>query len=313
MSVIFLISLPRSGSTLAQRAICTSLGIRSAPEPWLLLPLVSSLTNDLEVASSYSYANSREALEDFLKGEKREQYYEALREFVERMYGSNEEPFLDKTPRNSLIISELIKVFPDANIIVLTRNPISIINSIIGTWGENGKRWRLRPYFIDLFQGLPNIIKLLKSEARHLHIRYEDLVTDPETTLIEVSRFLNLPIIGDINLNESNLINGKFGDKQGIKKYNNLSINSLSNSEYICNFYRQWWVKKYLNYLGSDSVETLGYEYKLLVHSVSKKLGLNYIARDILEELFQFLKILFPLRRLRRLGIKKFIISSEMR
>ncbi|MBT8101022.1 MAG: sulfotransferase, partial [Gammaproteobacteria bacterium] len=36
---VFLLSLPRSGSTLLQRMLMTHPAISSVPEPWLLLPI----------------------------------------------------------------------------------------------------------------------------------------------------------------------------------------------------------------------------------------------------------------------------------
>ena len=39
---VFLLSLPRSGSTLLQRLLAVSPEVATAPEPWFLLPLVQS-------------------------------------------------------------------------------------------------------------------------------------------------------------------------------------------------------------------------------------------------------------------------------
>jgi len=45
--------------------------------------------------------------------------------------------FLDKTPRYYFIIPELKNVFPEAKFIILLRNPLAVLSSILNTWFQN--------------------------------------------------------------------------------------------------------------------------------------------------------------------------------
>ena len=64
MQPIFLFSLPRSGSTLAQRIIASHAEIATTAEPWLLLPCLYALRHG-GVYAEYSQATAVKAIRDF--------------------------------------------------------------------------------------------------------------------------------------------------------------------------------------------------------------------------------------------------------
>ena len=158
MKLIFLFSLPRSGSTLLQRLIASHPQISTTSEPWLILPYLYTI-REKGICAEFDYNTSSVAIQDFCRalpnGE--EDYLLEVRALVERLYAkvSRKEQttyFLDKTPRYHLVINEIYKLFPESKKIFLWRNPLSVMTSIMSTWGQG--KWNLHRYKIDLFQGL---------------------------------------------------------------------------------------------------------------------------------------------------------------
>jgi len=84
---IFLLSLPRSGSTLVQRVLAAHEEVATAPEPWLLLPQVYA-TRERGILAEYVQVSAARAIGEFadrLPGG-RATYDEALRGFVLDLY-----------------------------------------------------------------------------------------------------------------------------------------------------------------------------------------------------------------------------------
>ena len=92
--------------------------------------------------------------------------------------------FLDKTPRYGLIVSEIIDIFPDGKFIMLWRNPLAIIASIIETWGDG--KWDLSMCKVDLFDGMASLIDGYQAHSNHiLAMQYESFLQSPKTSYPE--------------------------------------------------------------------------------------------------------------------------------
>ena len=197
MTPVFLISLPRSGSTLLQRLMMSHPAIASTSEPWLMLPLVYMLRED-GLVSEYAHRSAYRAIHDFIQvlPQGRQDYQEALQRFAndlyERQCQQGERYFLDKTPRYYLIIKELSEIFPEAKFILLVRNPLQIIASIIKTF--SGNNLRMMHFFqIDMLQGFDKIAQGIGHLGnRATVVRYEDIVERQHETLDELFSFLSL-------------------------------------------------------------------------------------------------------------------------
>ena len=132
--VVFILSLPRSGSTLLQRIIAAHTRVASATEPWLLLPLFYSLRSQGQYAE-YGQGPAAKGLTHFVEELPggRSAYLAEVSRFARGLYGrtrsDGETYFLDKTPRYGLIVDELREAFPGARFIFLWRQPLAIIAS----------------------------------------------------------------------------------------------------------------------------------------------------------------------------------------
>lgn len=303
---IFVFSLPRSGSTLLQKLLGSSPDVSTISEPWLLLPLFYA-SKSQGVFSEYSHKNSCSALNDFISNfpNKEKDYLELLREFVLQLYSKNSSSsavyFLDKTPRYHLVIDEIIETFPDAKFIFLWRNPLSIVSSIMQTWA-NG-RWNIYAFKIDLYRGMDNLVKAYaKHKDISYAIRYEDLVTNPELAIKEISSYLGLPVDTFETLDFQKVkLKGVMGDPTGSVRYKEVSSEALNKwSELLNNPIRKVWSHYYIKWIGSDRLALQGYDMEKILLDISlMPISFKYILNDIYCVFYGFLYCLFDFRLLK--------------
>lgn len=95
----------------------------------------------------------------------------------------------DKTPWHAWHLTELARVFPDAVFIAMVRQPGAVATSVSErfrqTWGGAVTHW--------VKTTTEQVQRGIELGDRLLMVRYEDLVTDPETTLREVFTWLDEP------------------------------------------------------------------------------------------------------------------------
>ncbi|MEB3211041.1 MAG: sulfotransferase [Leptolyngbyaceae bacterium] len=198
-NLIFLISQPRSGSTLLQQMLNKQPGIHTTAEPWTMLSSVYGLRESGHEAE-YNAQSAWLAVNDFIQQlpNQRSTYIEGLRLMHTHLYNSALEGtgcshFLDKTPRYYHIIPELYEIFPEATFIFLLRNPLAVACSVMDTWikGKWFKVYKYRSDLLDAPHRLVEGIQLLGD--RSLIVNYEQLLLEPETVIDDITQRLNLP------------------------------------------------------------------------------------------------------------------------
>ena len=251
--LVFLISLPRSGSTLLQKILASHPDIYSVTEPWLLLPF-GYLQQPWGLMAPYDHDWATRALDDFIETlpGRREQFYSAIKDFVVTLYQHSINKrqvvyFLDKTPRYYLILPFLTEVFPDAKYIFLFRNPLAVFASILTTWLNN--ELRIYRYYPDLYCG-PSLLtegyRQMKPKA--IALRYSELVSDPATTVRRVCDYLTIRYDSNM-LTEYRTVefDGQYGDETGISEYDTITTASLEKWKTVLNTgYRKWLARRYV-------------------------------------------------------------------
>lgn len=268
---LFLLSLPRSGSTLVQRVLGGHPDVATAAEPWVLLPHAYA-TRATGVYAEYGHALAARAIQEFaatLPGGE-QTYRDELSSFVRRLYehaaGGPAVYFLDKTPRYHLIADDLFSLFPDGKFVFLWRNPLSVVASTVETWGRG--KWKVGRWRVDLFEGLANLVA---SHERHadssLSMRYEDLVSDPDRYWPVLLEHLELPFDPAILTSFPSVhVRGRFGDPTGVEAYDALTTRSIDKwRSTLANPFRKAWGRDYLRWIGAERLAVMGYRLDQLL------------------------------------------------
>ena len=309
MRPLFLLSLPRSGSTLLQRILACHPEIETTAEPWLLLPWIGAVT-PLPASAVYNHHHAQQAIDDFVRHlpNGRAGYLSAVREAATRLYtevAGNHAYFLDKTPRYHLIADEIVETFPDALLILLWRNPLAAAASMMETW-SNG-RWNLHRFEVDLYEGVLNLLRLQdRYPDRILEIHFERLLNDPETQFTRLLDYLGLEADPGILENFHKIdVSGRMGDPTGVRKYRQLNTGSASRwAKTFCNPLRRRWAKNYLGWLGDERLQRMGYDrHELLATLRQAPVGTRHLVSDALRQSYR------PLHRI----LRKFCLTSDSR
>jgi Sulfotransferase family len=305
---IFLFSISRSGSTLVQRIIAAHEGVATVSEPWLLLPHAYTL-RPRGVDAEYVHPLLVEAIEDFceeLPGGS-DDYLDELREFTLRLYekaaSNGATHFLDKTPPYCLVAEEIMRLFPEGKFVFLWRNPLSVIASLIDTWGP----WR--PTFMDsdLFIGLPRLIAAYAENREHVHAaRFEDLSSRDEGEWRTLMGYLDIEFDPGALVDFADVrLNGRMGDPTGRKMYSTLSSEPQQKWRgTLANPVRREWCRRYLRFLGAERLAIMGYDHERLLRDLdSQPATLDGVASDLWESVKDIAKEPIRVRtRTRRLG-----------
>lgn len=275
MKLIFLLSLPRSGSTLLQRLLAGHPEISTRTEPWLLLPLLYMIKEE-GVLADYSHKHSCLAIKEFLGSidQGKNQFESCVRQFAKDLYkcscDQGESYFLDKTPRYTIIANQLLEIFPDEKFIFLWRNPLSIIASIIKTF--RGNKFMFLGSTVDLYEGFNCFYNSYEhNKDKVFSIKYEDLIIQSDKHLGELFEYLSLEPDSTIVEKFSDVfLSGTYGDKTGYSKKNNLNIDSINSWKNIINNpVRKFWCRRYLKWIGPRRLNEIGYPYHELVEELN--------------------------------------------
>ncbi|MEO1522039.1 MAG: sulfotransferase [Cyanobacteria bacterium J06633_2] len=213
-NLIFLISQPRSGSTLLQQMLDKQPDIHTTAEPWTMLHSAYGLkTNGYE--AEYNAQSAWLAVNDFIQQlpNQRDSYIEGLRLMHTHLYnealkGTGCSRFLDKTPRYYHIIPELHEIFPEATFIFLLRNPLAIAGSVMDTWIK-GKWFKLYKYRADLVDAPHRLVEGIGLLGdRCLIVNYEQLLLEPDTVVDDIVQHLNAESSGASPLVSANSESG---------------------------------------------------------------------------------------------------------
>lgn len=269
-NLIFIISPPRSGSTLLQRIIARHPDVHTTAEPWLLLPLMYTWRqagHRAEYDADLAYI----ALTDFLTTlpDGINMYKNEIRRTAVTVYNAacmtaGKSIFLDKTPRYYFIIPELFELFPQAKFVFLYRHPLGILNSILETRVK--KHWiLLARYRHDLLTAPASLLEAqeLMSNACYT-LRYEELVDQPIEQMRRLFDFLQLDFQPDfLDYGSEDPPAGKMGDQQTIHNYNQpVQDRSERWKSAFIDAYEQHYARAYVQDLGEGTFLRLGYPFE---------------------------------------------------
>ena len=286
--LLFIISQPRSGSTLTQRIIGSHPRVYTRSEPWIMLHSLYSL-KQRNFQADFDAELWRPAFNDFidhLPQGSRQGYIESLRQMHFELYenylsAAGKEIFLDKTPRYYLIVDELYQVFPEAKFVLLLRHPLAVLSSILETWiGDDYPR--LARHRHDLLTAIEKEVEFVEAVRENkCVVRYEDLLENPVGIVRQICRYAGLEYSDDLvrNYFSSDVSAWKYGDPVHAKSKS--SIDTASKEKWLDGLASpQTWrfFHDYLQLIGKTNLEKLGYEYDETMSLLTDNMPLNSLA-----------------------------------
>lgn len=282
-SLIFVIGPPRSGSTMLQRMLGSHSAVYTHPEPHIITPLAHLGYYENVEKAPYDHINAAEAITEFVEdlpnGE--EDYLDACRAYTDVLYGrmlGNQKAktmFLDKTPAYGLVLGFLSKVYPRAKYIVLTRHPLAVLSSYANSFFE-GDYDAAVAFNNILGRYVPAMADFLRQPSVPLHhIRYEDLVRDPENRLAEIFEFLGLPNEeGAVDYGKHKHVEKSFGDPK-VKQESRPTTKSVSKwaIELAGDGHKLDIAKRVVAPLDPGDIETWGYDKETLFDKIAEVSG----------------------------------------
>jgi len=284
--LIFLISQPRSGSTLTQRILGSHSKVYTRSEPWIMLHSMYGLKQK-GFETEYNVDIWKPAFSDFINNleNSRKTYVDSLKEHHLNLYDSylhkeKKRFFLDKTPRYYFIIDELYETFPKAKYILLIRNPLSVLYSILTTWVKNDHS-KLQKYKYDLLDAVSYILNLQHSKNDNkIVVHYEKLLQKPHSTIQSVCKYCDLKYSDSLieNFFKNDITQWRYGDPHNAKSKDSIDNCSLEKWKEGLNSAQTWrFLYDYLQMIGKKNYEALGYEYDATLNELMSHMPQNNI------------------------------------
>jgi hypothetical protein len=279
--LVFVIGTPRSGSTMLERMLASHSQIYGRPEPHIVTPLAHLGYWDNVEKAPYDHIlaaeSQRQFVDDLPGGEK--DYYEACRAYLDVLYGRMLETsggkryFLDKTPAYGLVVDFLAKVYPETHFIVLTRHPIAIFSSFANSFfdGDYAEAYRYNPI---PNRYVPVMAKFMREKpAPMIHVKYEEIVQNPERELERMFTFLDLPIeLEAVEYGKHEHTEGGLGDPISVAKYTKPMTKSIDKwaSELAADSAKLAIVKDMVSKLDPEDLNIWGYPMETLWEPLEK-------------------------------------------
>lgn len=276
--LIFLISQPRAGSTLLQRMLNGHPEIVSSAEPWIMLPIVYGRRADGMTADyrhDWAQLGTQQFADNYADGNAT--LDEAARQYAHTLYcaalHSGERYFLDKTPRYYNIIPDLRRLFPQAHFILLLRNPLAVLGSMLANWFPLGYWHHMARFKRDLLDAPTLLAEAISAEAPNTTVvHYEKLVASPTEIVSSLCEVIDLPFVEPmVTYGANDAPEGMLGDAHGVHTQQTATTDSLD--KWLKQAERQQtrhFLQQYLARLEPAVLDTLGYAHNELAQQLAR-------------------------------------------
>ncbi len=197
---VFLVGPPRSGTTWLQGMLANHPDIGTAQESHLFNQFLQPMMDQWDAMVNFDDGRGGIGLPAY---QTHAEFLQMVRSIALDVYRSVPEYhsntlFLDKTPDHIRCIKTIWKVFPDAKIIVLLRNPEDVIESLMNASKSWGKNWApssiisaIRTY--QYFFKVEGTNELILNDPRLCMVRYEQMKDNPVVALGKILEYLHIP------------------------------------------------------------------------------------------------------------------------
>jgi hypothetical protein len=196
MEKFFIVGCPRSGTTMVQQALNRHSRVAIPPETKFFFSFlghsrecqlrhIKRLEKDLGI----SLPRPRAAVRSL--ADARAFYDVMAHQYVERLQKKAVTGFGEKTPEHTSHLSHIQQLFPEAKILVLSRDGRDVASSL------TRMPWMPAGLYVNFLVWLyyHRIVQQAKASAgpNFYFVRYEDIVADPQREFGGILRFLGLP------------------------------------------------------------------------------------------------------------------------
>ena len=188
LSPVFIVGMPRSGSTLVEQILASHSQLEALGELRLLYRLAGAIT---EGKGDTAYDMALAALD----ADSTAAYGRAYLDDIAQLKTTSRNGFIDKTPNNFLHVGLIHLLFPRAAIIDVRRHPMacgfSNFTHLFGPGHEFSYRLNeMGRFYRSYVQLMDHYDQVLPGRVFRLH--YEDLVMDPKTQITQLLAHLGL-------------------------------------------------------------------------------------------------------------------------
>lgn len=289
--MLFLVGAPRSGTTMLEHMLSSHSQILGGPEPHLLTPLAHLGVWDKVDKAPYDHVLAAEAQRLFVDAlpNKTQDYWDACRAYCDVIYGrylgtSGKAVCLDKTPAYALVLPFMMKVFPDAKYVVLTRHPLAMFSSYANSFFD-GNYQVAQEYNPLLNRYVPALAAFLRQqEVPFFHVRYEDLVKDPESWMEKIYAYIGVPFERD-TIEYGKKGGGEerkgLGDPIGVKQHSRPTTGSVKKwvEELRAEPSRLTLMREVVRQLDPGDLATLGYPLETLWKPLEESEGKPIVVK----------------------------------
>lgn len=189
-SPIFIVGMPRTGTTLVERIVAQGEGVKSAEESYDFTLAFSSVIN------AYIAAHPGRGLNP-LSAALEVDYNEIARAYIDNMQGmlGPAGRYLDKTPFNFLYCGLIRKAFPKARILHLVRQPMDACYAVFKTLFSKAYYYsydlgELAEYYAGYRRLMDHWHELMPGAI--MDVSYEELVSDPARVSKSIADFVGI-------------------------------------------------------------------------------------------------------------------------
>ncbi|MEH6605944.1 MAG: sulfotransferase [Pseudomonadales bacterium] len=181
---IFIVGMPRSGSTLVEQILASHSKVEATSE----LPYMLNLGKAHIISQNPEDSDETAEMLQGIAG----QYLKACQQ-----HQKGQEPyFIDKMPDNFQMIGLISQVFPQAKIIDIRRHPLDTCIANYRQFYPRGKNFsydlfELAEYYLQYLRLMRHWDEVLPGKVLRVH--YEDLIENPSTEIAEILSYCGLP------------------------------------------------------------------------------------------------------------------------
>jgi len=188
-SAIFIIGMPRSGTSLVEQILASHADVTAAGELYDIINLAKEITNLVDSHTLYPHYLNELTID--LCNSIAQRYINRLNDI-----SSSQKYVTNKMPYNFLVLGLIYKLFPQARIIHCKRDPKDTCVSCFFQNFSHGNDYTfnletLASYYLQYKKLMDHWVKVIDRPI--ITIQYEELVTDQENQTRRLLKLLDLP------------------------------------------------------------------------------------------------------------------------